>query len=603
MHFATAIFFSFCSQNFAEDEPFTRSSRLLIVGAGPAGVHMASHLKHLGYTDITILERTHRVGGKSYSLYRDETGECEQKRDGMTGVVDTTTCIAHEMGTCFLHNGYRRVRDLLQKYGLTPEIAPEGRAMFSRYAEDQFDSQGLNDFVTSAIMAGVADGSIKRSWWIPSFAKTLTVMDALLKAVSKYNKLHKDIFGEIEFSMPERLSKDALGKIDKTFFDFLQDNDLHALAAFLMFAHAAQGYGYVKSIPAFYGLLWISPELLSGYVQMSMHQQIEEVKLLAEASSSPPMMELLRALTSLFVGGDADQVYRTTTMLPEGYGKLWQTIHTKDGLSVRFGVEIGQIDRQLSDKAAGVKVTFRQDGGSWQTEEYDFLLYTAPFAHASTYVKDLTLVETSIFTKLKSFVLTTTLYTSDAVKGYSEPSVGAPIMYNADKMDNNTMDGSWYADRNDPHIFADTQKLHNQARVGYQFFENFCEFDQALCDTDRTPDSQPSQRFAEAPKVLQKFKDELEAQQVKNVQIIEQFPWPYFHHFRQEAINAGMPWDLFEMQGTQKTWWLGSSAIFESVHDVINYNLMILKRYLPSSRVVHLQNASIPATSGIVTLV
>ena len=41
---------------------------------------------------------------------------------------------------------------------------------------------------------------------------------------------------------------------------FLEKNDLHALSGFLMFAHAAQGYGYVTTIPAFYGLWWISPE-------------------------------------------------------------------------------------------------------------------------------------------------------------------------------------------------------------------------------------------------------------------------------------------------------------------------------------------------------
>ena len=45
---------------------------------------------------------------------------------------------------------------------------------------------------------------------------------------------------------------------------FLEKNNLHALSGFLMFAHAAQGYGYVTSIPAFYGLWWISPESWLG---------------------------------------------------------------------------------------------------------------------------------------------------------------------------------------------------------------------------------------------------------------------------------------------------------------------------------------------------
>jgi len=269
-------------------------------------------------------------------------------------------------------------------------------------------------------------------------------------------------------------------------------------------------------------------------------------------------------------------------MLPEGYGKLWKTIAEKDDLHVKFGVEIKEsgIDRQLDQPDAGVKVTYRQDGGAWLTEEYDFLLYTAPFTHSDNFVKDVTKEEYSIFTQLQSFVLSTTLYQSDAVKDYTEPSLNDPIMYNADKMDNHTMDGTWYADRNDPAIFGHHGRFKGQTRVGYQFFEKYCDFDATLCNTDRTPDEQKRPRFSEAPKVMERFKQELAIQRVTHVKVLEQFAWPYFHHFPLHAVNAGLPWDLVDLQGSQKTWWLGASASFESVHDVTNYNLMIIKKYL-----------------------
>ena len=41
---------------------------MCIVGAGPSGIHMALKLKKLGYQDITIFEKTGRVGGKSYDI-------------------------------------------------------------------------------------------------------------------------------------------------------------------------------------------------------------------------------------------------------------------------------------------------------------------------------------------------------------------------------------------------------------------------------------------------------------------------------------------------------------------------------------------------------
>lgn len=66
-------------------------------------------------------------------------------------------------------------------------------------------------------------------------------------------------------------------RINMTFAKFLEENDMHALSGFLMFAHAAQGYGYVTSIPALYGLWWISPELLNGYIQMSFREQLEKL--------------------------------------------------------------------------------------------------------------------------------------------------------------------------------------------------------------------------------------------------------------------------------------------------------------------------------------
>ena len=42
--------------------------QVCIVGAGPAGIHMALKLKKLGHTDVAIYEKSGRVGGKSYDV-------------------------------------------------------------------------------------------------------------------------------------------------------------------------------------------------------------------------------------------------------------------------------------------------------------------------------------------------------------------------------------------------------------------------------------------------------------------------------------------------------------------------------------------------------
>lgn len=142
-------------------------------------------------------------------------------------------------------------------------------------------------------------------------------------------------------------------------------------------------------------------------------------------------------------------------------------------------------------------------------------------------------------------------------------------------MADSSQDGSWYADRYDDLIFADLWNPGLQTRVGYQFYENY-EEDEDMKDSDRCP--LHNKKMKPAPKVLRRFEEELAKQQVKNVTIYRQYPWPYFHHFPQDAIQDSMPWDLFDMQGERKTWWIGASACFESVHDVTNYNLMLLNK-------------------------
>ena len=47
------------------------SDKVCIVGAGPAGIHMALRLKDKGYQRIKIFEKTDRHGGKSYDTIID----------------------------------------------------------------------------------------------------------------------------------------------------------------------------------------------------------------------------------------------------------------------------------------------------------------------------------------------------------------------------------------------------------------------------------------------------------------------------------------------------------------------------------------------------
>ena len=46
-----------------------KKDKICIVGAGPAGIHMAAQLKNKNFENIKIFEATNRVGGKSFDMF------------------------------------------------------------------------------------------------------------------------------------------------------------------------------------------------------------------------------------------------------------------------------------------------------------------------------------------------------------------------------------------------------------------------------------------------------------------------------------------------------------------------------------------------------
>lgn len=559
-----------------------KSARIAIIGAGPAGIHMASSLKKRGYYDVTVLERTQRVGGKSMSLYRglgDDSTECT--------LTDSRPCITHEMGACYFSASYNRVRELVSDYGLQADIALTSREIFTDYSDGRPLSE--NEWISSEMYRAAAAGKIVLPDWVGSVEQSnamlgagLRVMLPIVDAVYRHISLQQEIFGDVEFAMPTRLPEASLARLDMSYSQFVEANNLEAMRAGLTFLYQVQGYGYLESVSAYYGLLWVTPEALRSFVQVSFADQLPTLEYVASTDpglgqAMAPFLEQFRSLT---MGKLADRV---TGVLPEGFGQLWASMAAQDELQVEFGVEIMEIDRQLSDPNAPVKVTFAQEQNDI-TEIFDHLFYTAPHANAHLYIKDLTERERAIFGDLSSYVLATTLFKSNPV-GSAVGRVNATALTEKDE-------GAWYADRFSAGTFGH-EDSQTQLRVGYQFYEDPCSASDVLCDSDRFPvhaggSSSRPDFFKPIASIATQLTESLQSQGISNFEIIEQFPWPYFHHFSVNGIVAGLPWDLLDLNiaGDSKTWWLGASACFESVNDVVNYNLMMLKLALGDTYVI-----------------
>ena len=77
--------------------PRTLGDRIAIIGAGASGIHMALSLKQRGFKDVTILEKTKWLGGKSWTI--NHRGA------------------ANEMGTVYLQPDYNdTIVPLVNKY-------------------------------------------------------------------------------------------------------------------------------------------------------------------------------------------------------------------------------------------------------------------------------------------------------------------------------------------------------------------------------------------------------------------------------------------------------------------------------------------------------
>ena len=106
----------------SKGEPFPKingpkpNEKVCIVGAGPAGIHMATRLKEREFRDITILESTDRVGGKSY----------DTKIDGFY----------HAQGTIFLQADYfENIVKLARKYNVGEVKALDASGVCMKYCK------------------------------------------------------------------------------------------------------------------------------------------------------------------------------------------------------------------------------------------------------------------------------------------------------------------------------------------------------------------------------------------------------------------------------------------------------------------------------------
>ncbi|MDJ0697243.1 FAD/NAD(P)-binding protein [Mastigocoleus sp. MO_188.B34] len=277
--------------------PTKLEAPIVILGAGVSGLLFAIRLKRLGYTNIEILESTDRYSGKTYTLIEDEPYPSESK--------EKTIC---ELGTCYLSPAYYHLLEDLKEFFVDnnqidfAKNDPNFRGVVTQGEfPDSFDVAPIitqQDYILLKAKALLG---------LPQNSDSQSIMLQIALDLARYSILHWEIMGS-QTPMPP---KPPTVLLEKTFYQFLEDNKLLSLVGMMEYIYSVQGYGVMRSIPAYYGLIWITPIVIQTILLDNM---------------SPKNIPVV-------------------TALKKGWGDVWDQIVTKGNLRITYLVETKSITR------------------------------------------------------------------------------------------------------------------------------------------------------------------------------------------------------------------------------------------------------------------
>lgn len=190
---------------FGQHEAFSKkrremnkSTRIGIVGGGPAGLTAAYYLEKEGYTNVTVFEKSGQVGGKCHTLNHDGR--------------------AYDMGAIMITKAYKRIKGLIEEFNLETTSFPYFRQMHHQ------------------------DGT--RTKYNKPKAKSVL---RYLKLLSKY----KHIWETPGF-------QNTPSELAQPFSSWLESNGISDLAELFAGPVFTYGYGRLDDIPAVYVLKYFN---------------------------------------------------------------------------------------------------------------------------------------------------------------------------------------------------------------------------------------------------------------------------------------------------------------------------------------------------------
>lgn len=189
------------------------NERICVVGGGPSGISAAWFLQQKGYTDITVIERLDRLGGKCNSPeYREKN---------------------YEMGAIMGVPNYHVVKELMKVAGVEADGPRLDREFY--------------DAATGEKMIGISKEEM------PMLMQQMQKMGELL--ATKYKGYTDPGHANIHPDLKE------------TFYDFCVKNGVPLCMKVWINPYTAYGYGYFNLIPATYVLQYLDFETMNHFIK------------------------------------------------------------------------------------------------------------------------------------------------------------------------------------------------------------------------------------------------------------------------------------------------------------------------------------------------
>ena len=179
---------------------------------------MAYSLKKLGFTDVTILERSNRIGGK---------GEHFQYRG-----------IKHPLSIIIWTSDYKDT--------LVPLLTHFG---FLKNGSNGVD--WLTFWLTNDRSLPILEATQYAISWVMKNLNITTVNEAQLKVLqdlNRYTDIYKDLFGTFQYGLMRKPDYQMMQHLNGTIFQFLQRNNLLALIPLFKNIFHTTGYGFVQCL-------------------------------------------------------------------------------------------------------------------------------------------------------------------------------------------------------------------------------------------------------------------------------------------------------------------------------------------------------------------